>query len=102
MLKQHHLAVVRAALKYTDEEISPHGIEILLPYLDEESKASNVTVEHIAETRAFFDNAELNYALVDSTGVMIESERLILASSSEDLNFQSDLSLLATVFIQVQ
>ena len=101
MLKQHHLAIVRAALKYLDEEISPHGTEVLLHYLDEQNEASNATGDHIAEARDFFDSVELNYALVDSLGIYIESERLIPALSNQELSFLSDLSLLATVLVKV-
>ena len=102
MLKQHHLAIVRAALKYLDEEISPHGTEVLLHYLDEQNEASDATADHIVEVRDFFDSVELNYALVDSLGIYIESERLIPALSNQELSFQSDLSLLATVFVKVE
>lgn len=101
MLKQHHLAVVRAALKYLDEEISPNGTEVLLHYLDEQNETSKVTADHIVEARDFFDSVELNYALVDSLGLYIESERLIPALSNQELSFQSDLSLLATVLVKV-
>ena len=102
MLKQLHLAVVRAALKYLDEEISPHGTEVLLHYLDEQSESANVTADHIAEARDFFDSVDLNYALVDSTGVFLESKLLIPAPPDGELSFQSDLSLLATVLVKVQ
>ena len=101
MLKQHHLAIVRAALKYLDEEISPHGTEVLLLYLDEQKEVSDATADHIKEARDFFDSVELNYALVDSLAVYIESERLIPALSNQELSFQSDLSLLATVLVKV-
>ena len=102
MLKQHHLAIVRAALKYLDEEISPHGTEVLLLYLDEQKEVSDATADHIKEARDFFDSVELNYALVDSLAVYIESERLIPALSNQELSFQSDLSQLATVFVRVE
>lgn len=101
MLKQHHLAVVRAALKYLDEEISPHGTEVLIHYLDDQNEASDATADHIKEARDFFDSVELNYVLVDSLAVYIESERLIPALSNQELSFQSDLSLLATVLVKV-
>ena len=102
MLKQHHLAVVRAALKYLDEEISPHGTEVLLHYLDEQNETSDATADHIVEARDFFDSVELNYAWVDSSGIYIESDRLIPAPTNSGQIFQSDLSLLATVLVKVQ
>lgn len=102
MLNQLHLAVVRAALKYLDEEISPHGTEVLLHYLDEQNENSNITADHIAEARDFFDSVDLSYALVDPTGTFIESKLLISAPLNTELSFQSDLSLLATVLVKVQ
>ena len=53
----------------------------------------------MAQTRNFFDSVDMGYVLVDSTGILVESQRLIPASPSVALNFQSDLSLLAVVLI---
>ena len=102
MLKPHHLAVVRAALKYFDEEIGPHGTDGLLQYLDSQDDPSKVTTDHIVQARDFFDSVELNYAWVDSSGIYIESDRLMPTPTNSDQIFQSDLSLLATVLVEVQ
>ena len=99
MLTLKHLAVVRAALKYLDEEISPHGEDALSCYLDREGKLLNITVKHIAESRAFFGAVDLSYALVDSTGVAIESRTLFPAGSENSKPLRSDLSLIATVLV---
>ena len=99
MLTEKHLALVRAALKFFDEEMSPSGTNALLPYLDDQGKAANVDISDVAQTRNFFDSVDMGYVLVDSTGILVESQRLIPASPSVALNFQSDLSLLAVVLI---
>ena len=101
MLTLKHLAVIRAALKYLDEEICPHGGDALNCYLDQESKRLKVTVEHITESRAFFKSVDLNYALVDSTGVTIESKTLFPAGLKNSKPLLSDLSLVATVLVPV-
>ena len=43
MLTERHLAVVRAALKFLDEEMSPSGPASLFHYLDHQSQASGVS-----------------------------------------------------------
>lgn len=102
MLTAKHLAVVRAALKYLDEEISPHGKDALFDYLDETGRNLDPAIEDIKMARRIFDSVELNYLLVDSTGIVIESERLIPALSGDEISFQSDLSLLAAVLVPNQ
>ena len=93
---------MRAALKYFDEEIGPHGTDGLPQYLDSQDDPSKVTTDHIVQARDFFDSVELNYAWVDSSGIYIESDRLMPTPTNSDQIFQSDLSLLATVLVEVQ
>ena len=102
MLTEKHLAVVRAALTYLDEEISPHGNDALFDYLDESGRNLDPAIEDVKTARRIFDSVELNHLLVDSTGIVIESERLIPASSDDEINFHSDLSLLAAVLVPIQ
>jgi hypothetical protein len=46
MLTRHHLAVIRAALQYFDEEMSPNGVKAMRPYFaeppDEELRAEDI------------------------------------------------------------
>jgi hypothetical protein len=99
MLTEKHLAVVRAALKFLDEEMSPNGIDALFHYLDVEGRSLGISLNDLQGARKFFSSVDLSYALVDSTGVAIESEYLIAASADSELTFQSDLSLLASVLV---
>jgi hypothetical protein len=102
VLTEKHLAVVRAALKFLDEEMSPSGIDALFHYLDIEGRSIGVSLDDLHSARQFFESVDLSYVLVDSTGVAIESEQLIPASSNTELNFQSDLSLLASVLVPIR
>lgn len=102
MLTEKHLAAVRAALKFLDEEMSPSGSEALFHYLDEQGRASGVSIQGVKVARKYFDQVDLFYVLVDSAGVVVDSDRLIAASSKDELNFQSDLSLLASVLVPNQ
>ena len=97
MLTEKHLAVVRAALKFLDEEMSPSGSETLFHYLD--GRVEDVSIEDVKVTRKRFGEVDLFYVLVDAACVVVDSERLIAASSPDELNFQSDLSLLASVLV---
>ena len=102
MLTERHLAVVRAALKFLDEEMSPSGPASLFHYLDHQSRTSGVSIEDINVTRDLFDKVDLFYILVDSAGIVVDSNRLIAAGSNDEVNFQSDLSVLASVLMPIQ
>jgi len=102
MLTEKHLAVVRAALKFLDEEMSPHGREALVHYFAPKEKASEVTIKDVAAARNLFAQTTLCYVLIDSNGAVVESERLIPASSIKELNSQSDRSVVASVLVPLQ
>ena len=99
MLTLKHLAVVRAALKFFDEEISPHGKKALEHYLEQESRQLSISADHITQSRTFFESVDLSYALVDATGLIIESKQLLPAEVNSARTLRSDLSLIATVLI---
>ena len=101
MLTFKHLAVIKAALKYLDEEITPNGNEALTNYLSREDENLGVAIEHIHQARHFFDTADLNYALVDAAGLHIESQRLLPANQHATQDLHSDRSLIATVLVPV-
>ena len=102
MLTLKHLAVVRAALKYLDEEMSPNGSEALFHYLDDQGRAGGVSTHDIKVAREYLEQVDLFYVLVDSAGLAVDSNRLIAASSEDEPNFQSDLSVLASVLLPIQ
>ena len=99
MLTEKHLAIVRAALKFLHEEMSPNGTESLFHYLDIEGRSLGASLNDLHGARQFFSSVDLSYVLVDSSGVVVESERLLTASSNTQLSYQSDLSLLASVLV---
>ena len=101
MLTEKHLAVIRAALRYMDEEMSPSGSEAMSHYLDQLGKDCQPTIDDVTDVRKFFDSVELSYALVDASGLVIESKLLVPASLEGGPSFQSDLSLIAAVLVPV-
>jgi len=98
LLTIKHLAVVQAALKFLDEEISPSGNKALADYLKPENKTLGVTTKHITESLQFFESVDLNYALV----VLIESKRLLPAGAETLETLRSDLSLIAIVLVPIE
>ena len=99
MLTENHLAVVRAALKYMNEEISPSGFEALIPYLDDRSRLTSVAIEDVEAAQDFFESTSLSYVLVDSTNSLILSERLVSKLSSDELTTESIRSSVAAVLV---
>jgi len=65
LLTKRHLAVLRAALQYFDEELIPHGMEAMQPYFDQplDGELNN---EEVQRLRAFLRNCKLRYACCDS------------------------------------
>ena len=102
MLTLKQLAVIRAALKFLDEEMSPSGPEALFHYLDDQGRTGEVSTHDIKAAREYLEQVGLFYVLIDSTGIVVDSKRLIAASSEDELNFQSDLSVLASVLVPAQ
>lgn len=64
MLTQHHLAVLRAALKYFSEELLPHGQDVMRHYFDDAGDA-DVTTTEIQSLLRFLQWCELKYSLYD-------------------------------------
>ena len=101
MLTETHLAVVRAALKFLDEEMSPSGSEALFHYLDKRGQEIGVSIHDLNVARELFEQFNLFYILVDSVGGVVNSNQLIAASSNNKLIFQSDRYAMAPVLMAI-
>ena len=58
MLTKQHLAVLRAALQYFDEELGPRGVEALRPYFDE-SFDGELSADDVARLRELLPTCQL-------------------------------------------
>ena len=96
-----HLAVVRAALKFLDEETSPSGSGALFHYLDERGQTDGVSIHDLSAARKLFEQFNLFYILVDSVGGVVNSNQLIAASSNDKLIFESDRYAMASVLLAI-
>ena len=55
MLTEKHLAVVRAALRYMDEEMSPSGSKAMYHYFDQRGKVCQPTIGDVTDARKLFE-----------------------------------------------
>ncbi|WP_437222714.1 hypothetical protein SH661x_002906 [Planctomicrobium sp. SH661] len=74
MLTSRHLAVIRAALMFFDEEMSPHGANVSEPYFDELLDPP-LAVDETRELRDLVSHCELMYACCDrAPGLLLHPE----------------------------
>lgn len=80
MVNEKHLAIVRSALQYFDEELTPHGSSFE-QYLDEEATSLNIKNADIKLTRQAFSNLRPRQVMLD-----IESSKIVMKQhfASED------------------
>ena len=68
MLTRHDLAVLRAAVTYFEEELGPHGVESMRPYL-----AGPVpeiwSTRDLTRLREFLTTCQLRYVACNTSGV---------------------------------
>ena len=98
MLNRRHLAVLRAALQFFDEELGPHGSHAMRPYfaepLDEEISRSD-----LAQLRDMLRTCEIRYVCCDRAGTRVTHSGLY-ASSNIAQSFAADhVDRVATVLL---
>ncbi|WP_437222642.1 hypothetical protein SH661x_002874 [Planctomicrobium sp. SH661] len=67
MLTARHLALLRAALQYFEEEFGPHGIEAMAESLEEPFR-DELSARELRPLRGWLSECELRYALCDLAG----------------------------------
>lgn len=75
MLTQRHLALIRAALQFFDEELVPHGTKATRPYLDVAFKRK-VTAAEMQDLRAYLRDVGLTYGRYHPTTRRLSDTRL--------------------------
>ena len=76
MLTPSHLAVIRAALKFWDEEMSPHDSGIYAPYFDEPIVTGDWIKPAVQSLRAQLSSCQLRYAACSPDGAALASDKL--------------------------
>ena len=97
MITEKDLAVVRAALQFLDEEMSPSGNETLNHYLDDRGKQLNVTTADIKSTREKIATSNLFYARKALGLNELDSVELVPAWTEDELSYLSDRIELVSV-----
>ena len=97
MLTKRHLAIIRAALLFFDEEMSPHGPDVARPYF-EEPLAEELTVDEVGQLRELLRTVELRYVCCDETGATVPSQELLTFEQAQNIPNLLD-SRLATVLL---
>lgn len=75
MLTSRDLAVLRAALMFFDEEMSPHGAGAYRPYLPKRLRP-DLRAQEVAELRNRLRTARVRYLCCDSTAAQAVTTRL--------------------------
>ena len=99
MLTEKHLAIIRAALRFWDQEMSPHGDDMFLDYLDESDRNLELTVADTRVTRELLSQSSLFYALAEKETNRLLSGDLIDATVGDEITFHSDRARLVTVLV---
>lgn len=96
MLTKRHLALVRAALQYFDEEMSPHGLRVMRPYFDEPLAAEFAEGE-IQELRARLKDCVLAYVRYDARTMTLATTEPSLDMDDIRLNAADRPAEIATI-----
>lgn len=82
MLQPKHLAIIRAALTYWDEEMAGADKSVYQHYLHSQDVDVRIVAEDVTLLRQFFSSAEL--ANVEEVSSIDLQNSILLISSSDD------------------
>ena len=102
MLKVQHLAVIRAALRYWDEEMGPQGVTSFRHYLEEPTSAGELTNEHVTFAREWLAQCELRYAMCNQAGTQLTKPQLFQYVSEAELVCDSELAQIVAVLVSTR
>jgi hypothetical protein len=99
MLTASHLAVIRAALQFWDEEMSPHDPAIYEGYFDEPIGNGGWVKPAVTALRAQLSACRLCYIPYSLEGLSLASDQLFETPEAAQLAFPSGSAGIATVLI---
>ena len=98
MLTQSHLAVLRAALQFFDEELGPYGINAMRPYFDEPPDGE-ISQSNLGQLRDMLRTCEVRYVYCNLAGTQVMHTGLY-ASADIAQSFAADhVDQVATVLL---
>ena len=99
MLTTRHLAVIRAALKFWDEEMSPHGTAAFTGYADEPIVGGELTSSDVTHVRKQLDRIELRYAVCDEDVTELIGGQLFETAEEAESAQHSRVERIVTVLV---
>lgn len=97
MLTTKHLAVIRAALMFWDEEMSPHDPAVSAPYLDQPIGSGEWIKHEVAFLRDQLASCQLRYVLYSPDGKSLVSSQVF--ESLDQAQAAASSALVATLFV---
>ncbi|AMV19206.1 hypothetical protein [Planctomyces sp. SH-PL14] len=98
MLTSRDWAVLRAALMFFDEEMSPHGAEAYRPYLPKRLRPELASAE-VADLRHRLSAARVRFLCCDSTATQAVSTRLFRQLSQAEAIATAAGGQVATILV---
>ena len=98
MLTPKHLAVLRAALQYFQDELVPHGLDALRPYLDGPMEG-DITGADVRQLQQFLRDAEIHYAAVSSAAPRQMDSKLYMSTEAASAGLRDDSWQVVAVLI---
>lgn len=97
MLTETHLAVIRAALKYWDDEMVPGTQQWVMYYLSPQDQHLTISDSDVTSARKLLSKIELSYALMDKHSGLLMSDSLVAANNGHELSYQADRAVIVSV-----
>ncbi len=95
-MQAKHLAIVRAALTFWDEEMATAPESVYQHYLHSKDKEASIAASEVAETRRFFNEVDLRFALIEKkSGELVPGK---LVNRRGDLPCQSTQRIVSVLF----
>jgi hypothetical protein len=98
LLTKRHLAIIRAALQFFDEEMSPHGPEVARPYF-EEPLEGELEADEVEQLRELLRTVELRYVCCEGTRMTVSSQELLTFEQALNVEGSLNNGRLATVLL---
>ena len=99
MITAKHLAVIRAALQFWDEEMSPHDPAICTGYFDEPIGNGEWIKDTVAFLRERMAACQLRYVLCSPEGTALVSDQLFETLDEAQAIFPNGSAEIAIVLI---
>jgi hypothetical protein len=98
VLTTKHLTVLRAALQYFQDELVPHGLDALRPYLDRPIDGG-ITSADVRQLQQFLRDAEIQYAAVSSAAPRQMDSTLYMSLEAASAGLSDDSRQVDVVLI---